>query len=122
MAEKKAGCPIISFSIPADDIDRARTFYGNVFGWRFEKHDDAPSCWQTEGCGGLSGALHPRHHPKQTAVQYIAVDSIDNCINTLQKEGGKTVTPILESTIRPGTRHCICIDPEGNTFGIVEYK
>jgi len=121
MAEKKPGCPIISFSIPADDIDRAREFYGNVFGWQFEQADSAPSYWQTEGCGGLSGALHPRYHPKQTTVQYIAVESIDDCVAKLKECGGQALTPVLDSTVRKGARHCVCRGPEGNAFGIVEY-
>ena len=121
MAEKKAGCPIISFSIPADDVERAREFYGKLFGWTFEQADGEPSCWETEGCGGLGGVLHPRFHPQQTAVQYIAVESLDDCLANLQQCGGKPLTPILDSTVRKGARHCVCIDPEGNTFGIVEY-
>jgi len=121
MADKKAGCPIISFSIPADDIDRAREFYGTIFGWTFQPTDGNPSHLETEGCGGLSGALHPRYHPKQTTVQYIAVESIDNCVSKLKECGGQALTPVLESTIRKGARHCVCMDPEGNAFGIVEY-
>jgi len=122
MSHKKPGCPIISFSIPADDIDRAREFYGKVFGWEFERGEGEPPYWQTEGCGGLSGALHPRYHPKQTTVQYIAVESIDDCIATLEQCGGKVLTPILDSTVRKGVRYCVCMDCEGNTFGIKEIR
>jgi len=121
MTHKKPGCPIISFSIPADDVERARQFYSDVFGWEFEKADGEPTCLQTEGCGGLGGMLHPRHHPQQTTVQYIAVESIDDCLANLEKHGGKTLTPVLDSTIRTGARHCVCMDCEGNAFGVVEY-
>jgi predicted enzyme related to lactoylglutathione lyase len=26
---------IIHFELPADDVDRMKAFYGNVFGWKF---------------------------------------------------------------------------------------
>lgn len=31
---------IVHFEIPADDIDRARKFYSELFGWKIEKWDD----------------------------------------------------------------------------------
>ncbi len=28
---------IVHFEIPADDVERARKFYGELFGWKIEK-------------------------------------------------------------------------------------
>ena len=28
---------IVHFEIPADDVDRAKKFYSNLFGWKIEK-------------------------------------------------------------------------------------
>ena len=118
MTKPTGSCPIISFAIPADDVEQVRKFYGDVFGWTFE--DAGGAHWETDGCGGLRGAVHPRHHPKQTTVQYIAVPALSECITKLEACGGKALTPVLESPIRQGARHCVCMDPEGNLFGIVE--
>jgi len=118
MSKPSGSCPIISFAIPADDVERARQFYAAVFGWTFDEADDAH--WETDGCGGLRGAIHPRHHPKQTTVQYVAVPELAECVASVEARGGKVLTPPLESTIRKGARHCICMDPEGNFFGLVE--
>jgi predicted enzyme related to lactoylglutathione lyase len=27
---------VVHFEIPADDLDRAKTFYGSVFGWQLQ--------------------------------------------------------------------------------------
>ena len=30
---------VVHFEIPADDLDRARTFYSSVFGWQLQTMD-----------------------------------------------------------------------------------
>ena len=57
---------VVHFAIHADDVDRARSFYRAVFGWRFE-------AWGPPGFfriftgppddPGIEGALHERHEP-----------------------------------------------------------
>jgi len=38
-SQKNNGAPasIVWFEIPADNVDRARTFYGKLFGWKIER-------------------------------------------------------------------------------------
>jgi predicted enzyme related to lactoylglutathione lyase len=38
-SEKNNGVPasVVWFEIPADNVNRARTFYGKLFGWKIEK-------------------------------------------------------------------------------------
>jgi uncharacterized protein len=54
----------IHFDLRADDSQRATKFYGNVFGWNFEKWDGPMEYW---GCTtgdksepGINGSLSKR--------------------------------------------------------------
>ena len=35
----------VHFELPADNVDRGRTFYGDVFGWQFQKWDGPMEYW-----------------------------------------------------------------------------
>ncbi|HEY4269608.1 MAG TPA: VOC family protein [Galbitalea sp.] len=47
------------FEIPADDVARAQTFYGGVFGFSFDKRDDE-NVMIRPGEGGIGGDIHKR--------------------------------------------------------------
>ena len=48
------------FAINADDVGRAKSFYENVFGWRFDPWGP-PDFYQVKNAGGgLLGALQGR--------------------------------------------------------------
>jgi hypothetical protein len=57
---------VVHFAIHADDVDRARRFYGAVFGWRFEAWGP-PGFFRvhtgTADEPGIEGALHERAEP-----------------------------------------------------------
>jgi predicted enzyme related to lactoylglutathione lyase len=57
---------VVHFAIHADDVDRARAFYGAVFGWRFEAWGP-PGFYNvhtgTPDDPGIAGALHQRLEP-----------------------------------------------------------
>jgi uncharacterized protein len=57
---------VVHFAIHADDVDRARRFYGAVFGWRFEAWGP-PGFYRihtgTPDDPGIEGALHERQEP-----------------------------------------------------------
>ncbi len=36
-SEKKQAASITWFEIPADDVERAKRFYGDLFGWKIER-------------------------------------------------------------------------------------
>ena len=65
---------VVHFEIPADDLGRAQRFYGDVFGWQFQKWDGpmqhrskaerARGC----GCGGRMTTTKPEPKPDATSV------------------------------------------------------
>ena len=54
----------IYFEIQADEIDRAKHFYVDVFGWKFTKADGTPvEYWRIETGDGDRGGLLKRPAP-----------------------------------------------------------
>ena len=58
------------FEIPADDIEKIRTFYAKLFDWEMEKTDLEDEYWtfktkKINGEEGVSGAIEKQHSPQQ---------------------------------------------------------
>jgi predicted enzyme related to lactoylglutathione lyase len=117
---------IVHFEIPADDIDRARKFYSELFGWKIEKWDDPKAnidYWlinttDSKGEKGVGGGLIKRMHPQHRITDYIGVKSVDEHSAKVQELGGKIVVP---KTPVPGIGYfAVCADTENNDFAIFE--
>jgi uncharacterized protein len=106
---------------PADDLERARTFYGAVFGWQFRSMDEMPDYFLYEaGPGGLGGGLGKRGVNAPDAVRnYITVDSIDDSLAAATANGGSIVVP--KTDIGFGWYAAIT-DTEGNELGLYKSK
>ena len=119
---------VAHFSINADDVDRAREFYGNVFGWKFEPWGP-PGFYMINfndaGSGGLIGSLQGRRElvPGQKMIGYectIAVESIDDTIRALKERDAKIVMP--KSTIAGVGTLVFFEDTVGNVVGAMQYE
>lgn len=84
---------LVWFEIPADNIDRAKTFYGSLFGWTFDKLPAAVAdYWHIDTGGGdgtPDGGLLPRMHPRQPITNDISVPSITDATAKVEARGGK---------------------------------
>ena len=119
---KKAVASVVWFEIPADSIERAKTFYGSLFGWKFAKFPAAvPDYWHIDTGGkdaSPDGGLMSRMHPAQSITNYVAVPSVSTAATKVQKLGGTICKP---KTAVPGMGYfIICTDTEGNTFALWE--
>ncbi len=113
---------VAHFEIPADDPERAKKFYQDVFGWKIEKWEGPTDYWLIttgpEGEPGIDGGLMKRENPQQGTVNTINVPSADEFVDKIVKAGGNVVVPKM--TV-PGVGYmAYCQDTEGNTFGIME--
>ena len=112
---------VIHFELPADNPDRAIKFYETVFGWQFTKWNGPTDYWliSTGASGpGINGGLLQRPHSGASTVNTVGVASVDAAILEIEKHGGKTVMPKMAI---PGVGYlAYCIDPENNTFGIMQ--
>jgi predicted enzyme related to lactoylglutathione lyase len=122
---------VVHFEIPADDLDRAKNFYGSVFGWELQtmpmeggeytsvKTTDVDEQTQlpTEP-GAINGGMFVRDERLTSPVITIDVDGIDDALKQIEAEGGTTVTP---RTAIPGMgAFAYFKDPEGNVLGLWE--
>jgi len=110
------------FAINTDDIDRSRTFYEKVFGWKFSAWGP-PGFYQIEGAG-IRGALQKRRnliegHKTLGFECTLAVDSIDATEKAVLANGGKT---ILARSVIVGVGTLMFFEePGGNVFGAMQY-
>ncbi|MGA3268442.1 MAG: VOC family protein [Verrucomicrobiota bacterium] len=123
---KKAAAGIVWFEIPADNPDRAKKFYGKLFGWKI---GPIPGMTGPEAqnylhinTGGADaspdGGIMSRMHPQQPITNYISVPSVANAAAKVKKLGGKICK---EKTAVPQMGYfAVCQDTEGNIFALWE--
>ena len=115
------------FEFPADDVERARKFYKEVFGWKMEKwrnpENPDKDYWIVEtkdenGNKGLSGGMMKRQSQEHNVTNYITVNSLEEHIQKIEQAGGKIIVPKTE--IPNMGYYVIFLDSEGNMFGLYQ--
>ena len=119
---------IVHFEIPADDVEKLRKFYSQLFGWKIEKMPGPVEYWgiQTvpvdEKGGpirpGVNGGMMKKQNQEHKPVNYILVESVDEYVRKIESLDGKIVVPKMEV---PGIGWwALALDPEGNQFAILQ--
>src|SRR5258706_11674567 len=113
---------IVWFEIPADDVDRARSFYNALFGWKADKFPGPMDYWHFDTGGpdaSPDGGLMKRQHPGQQGItSYFNVSSVDQFSAKVEKLGGKICMP--KTAVPQMGYFAICQDTENNTFALRE--
>jgi uncharacterized protein len=114
---------VVWFEIPADDIERARTFYSKLFGWKVDKFPGPTTkpYWLIDtGADDASrnGGMMERQFPNHTITNYVAVPSVETAAAKVEKLGGeicmgKTAVPQMGYFV-------VCKDTENNQFALWE--
>jgi len=120
---KNNGAPasIVWFEIPADNVERARMFYGQLFGWKIDKFPGPAQkpYWLIDTGGddaSRNGGMMERQHPDHGITNYVAVPSVDQAAAKVEKLGGKIC---MEKTAVPQMGYfVVCEDTEKNTFAL----
>ena len=112
---------IVWFEIPADNPERAKNFYGKLFGWKIKKFPGMADYWHIDTGGSddtPDGGMITRKHPQQPITNYVAVSSVDAAAAKVEKLGGKIC---LTKTAVPQMGYfVICQDTEENMFALWE--
>ena len=118
---------IVHFEIPADDVERSKKFYTDLFGWKIEKWPgstvDDKEYWMItttdeKGNKALGGGMMKRQMSRHQNTNFIDVESVDEYSSKVQQLGGKVVVPKMSV---PGMGYlAYCLDTENNSFGIWE--
>lgn len=121
---------VVHFEIPVDDLERAKGFYGSVFGWDLRTVPmpgmgdyttvvttpvDPDTQMPTEP-GAINGGMTQRGTSTPTPVVTVDVEDIDGTLRTVEENGGSTLTPRTEI---PGMgAFAYFTDSEGNVTGL----
>jgi predicted enzyme related to lactoylglutathione lyase len=123
---------VVHFEIPADDLDRAKSFYGKVFGWQIDSWP-MPGGGEYTGLtttavdkqtmtplepGAINGGMMRRDETTPSPVITVDVEDINAALAEIEAAGGSTVTP---RTAIPGMgAFGYFKDSEGNVMGLWE--
>ena len=124
---------VVHFEIPADDVERAKEFYGSIFDWQLQTMSmgegdytmvmTTPVDEQTQTPvepGAINGGMMQRTDRTPSPVITVEVEEIDQSLKEIEAAGGSTVTP---RTPIPGMgAFAYFKDPEGNVLGLWESR
>jgi len=117
---------VVHFEIPADDLLRAKKFYSTVFGWRMNEIPEMEYVMvgTTESDengtprepGAINGGMLKRQDPVRNPVLTIDVESIDDTLASVEKNGGR----IVREKLAVGDMGFAAYfrDSEGNVIGL----
>jgi predicted enzyme related to lactoylglutathione lyase len=112
---------IVWFEIPADNPERAKRFYGSLFGWNIKLFPGMTEYWHIDTGGGddtPDGGMIVRKHTEQPITNYISVKSVTESMAKVEKFGGKVCMP--KTAVPQMGYFAICQDTENNTFALWE--
>ena len=107
--------------IYADDPQRAMAFYAAVFRWSFLRRRASDSWWVS--CGPITapqidGLLRKRTAGERGHLGALHVSMFDVVVERIRSHGGRIITPV--SAGLRSERQIYAIDPEGNSFRLLE--
>lgn len=121
---------VVHFEVTADDPQRAKKFYGDVFDWKFVDSGSeyggyiichtAPT--DKDGMidrkGAINGGIMKKDPTAKQTILTIAVDNIKESLDKVKENGGKIVSEAVDI---PGIgKYARVEDTEGNTVSLME--
>jgi predicted enzyme related to lactoylglutathione lyase len=119
---------VVHFEIPADDVERAGTFYQEAFGWRITPMPDPEMNYTLIGTtatdetgaptepGAINGGMMRRQGRFTAPLVTIETDDIDSKLQEVEKLGGAIVEPKM--AVGEMGFAAYFSDPEGNVVGL----
>jgi len=109
---------ICHIEIPSKDFDKAKKFYGEVFGWEcnYVKEMDY---LMFKAPAGLNGGFTKEHElsARPGVLLYIEVSDIPGTVKKIERSGGKVV--VGKTMITPEIGYFAMVnDLEGNRLGL----
>jgi predicted enzyme related to lactoylglutathione lyase len=112
---------ITHIEFPADDLDRARRFYSELFGWELAEMDGFPGylLFRFGAIDAAGGAIGQRGVSTGERLRvYVEVDAIDDVLARVPELGGTVVTP--RSAIEGQGWYAVINDSEASELGLFE--
>lgn len=121
---------VVHFEIAADDPQRAKKFYGDVFDWNFVQMGNDMGNYilahtaktdkdgMIQRKGAINGGIMKKDESAKQTIITVAVTNLDESLKKVKKSGGKVISETVEI---PGIGHYSRIkDTEGNVVSLME--
>jgi predicted enzyme related to lactoylglutathione lyase len=112
---------ITHIEFPADDTERARRFYSELFGWQLGEMPGFPGYYlfRFDPIDAAGGAIGERGKSTGEKLRvYVEVDAIDPVLARVPELGGTVITPRTE--ISGQGWYAVINDSEGSELGLYE--
>ena len=121
---------VVHFEIPVDDLDRAKKFYSDNFGWKLTQYGPEMGNYVLAHTGPtddkgmpqdkafINGGIMKRDPSATAPVLVIAVADADAAVEKVRRSGGRLVGEIID--IPNVGRYARVQDPEGNVIGVIK--
>ena len=116
------------FEIPANDIEKLKRFYEEVFGWKITLSPGPIEYWLIQTVPidpdgklkrpGVNGGMYKKDVPESKPINYYSVESISDFLAKIEKLGGKVTQPKQE--VPEIGWIAAAEDPEGNQFALFQ--
>jgi uncharacterized protein len=108
--------------LATSDVDRAKEFYGALFGWRFEDMEGGAMTYTLVHNGERSnGGIRPQSEMEAGIppnwTPYFAAERVDDSVTKAGELGGKV---LVEPMTVPAGRFAAIADPQGAVFAVFE--
>ncbi len=116
---------VVHFDLPAEDPEKLKGFYEQVFGWKFEKWDDPSGQMEywlittgEENEPGINGGMGKRKDANEQIANTIGVPNVDEYIKKVEENGGEI---LMQKMAIPGIGWISSFkDPQGNKHMIMQ--
>ena len=116
---------VMYFEIQADDLEAAKSFYGDIFGWKFTKQEGTQIEYWSIATEGINGGLlkRPAKAPgdqmgTNAFTCSMEVADFDEVSNKIMIHGGRVALP--KFAVPGKCWQGYFLDTEDNTFGIFQ--
>jgi predicted enzyme related to lactoylglutathione lyase len=106
---------MVHLEIPAGDTERARAFWGSLFGWEFQAFPGPSEYHMARFSDSTGGAIYGAEGDRRGTRVYFDVDDINAGSARVKELGGESHDPMPV----PGMGwFSTCTDVEDNEFGL----
>lgn len=115
---------IVHFDISAENVERAKKFYQEIFDWKFISMSGPMNYTLIEtkdlnGEKSVGGGMAKRENLEQTGItNFMGVISLDESVKKVIELGGRITQ---QKQVVPGWGYmAVCMDTENNAFGLFQ--
>ena len=112
------------FELMADDVEGAKSFYTQLFGWELENYPmDMGEYWvikvDNEEVGGIMKKPPEAAGAPPYWATYVTVDDVDKVAEDAKRLGANLLVPPMD--IPKVGRFCVIMDPQGAVISAIKY-